>query len=83
MQATMLAHMISTKLADSPVPGVSTMFQFGLITRGKYAIHNHEYTVHGRDDRKIKYTFPRIARGWEEFQLLSRELSCNADATKC
>ncbi len=82
-QASLLAHMVSTTIDNGPVPGISTMFQFGVITRGTYTIHNHEYTAHQRSGQKIERTFPRIDRGRDEFETLSQELLCNAESAKC
>lgn len=82
-QASLLAHMVSRTIDNGPVPGVSTMFQFGVITRGHYTIHDHEYTVHQTAGQNIKRTFPRIARGSEEFEILSRELLCTAASAEC
>ena len=82
-QASLLAHMVSTRLKNDPISGVSTMFQIGIVTRGKYIIGDHEYTVHEQDGRKIKHTLPPLARGREEFEDISLELSCEAEAAKC
>lgn len=82
-QASLLAHMVSSTLSNSPIPGVSTMFQFGVITRGKYTIHDHEYTMRQPDGQKIDIVFPRIARGKEEFETLIRKLSSEAEAADC
>ena len=65
------------------ISGVSTMFQIGVVTRGEYTIRDHEYIVHKQDGRKIKHTFPRLARGREEFETLGQELFCGAEAAKC
>lgn len=82
-QASLLAHMVSKVLDKGPVPGISTMFQCGVVTRGKYTIYSHEYTEHQSDGRKIAHAFPRIARGKMEFETLSRTLSCSAESAEC
>ena len=64
------------------IRGVSTMFQIGVVTRDKCIIGDHEYTVHEQDGRKIKHTFPPIARSRNEYEELVRELSCAAEAAK-
>lgn len=82
-QASLLAHLISTTLDKGPVPGVSTMFQFGVVRRGNYTIHNHEYTAHQPDGQRIAHAFPRIAQGRREFESLIRELSCSTTSAEC
>lgn len=82
-QASLLAFLVSTALKNNPIQGVSTMFQFGVITRDNYAIHNQEYARFQQDGQKIKHTLPRIARGREEFEILSRELLCRTEAAEC
>ena len=53
IQASLLAHMVSTSISNGSVPGVSTMFQFGLITRNQYTIHDHKYTISQPDGQNI------------------------------
>jgi len=81
--ASLLAHLISTTLARVPIPSVSTMFQFGVVKRGMFTIHNHTYSLHRNDGRKITPAFPRVAQGRREFEALSRELSFSATTAEC
>lgn len=74
-QAMMLAHDLSTSVAEGPVPGISTLFQVGLVTRGRLAIQNHEYTTYKADGTQVEFKFPAIARGWKEFEALCRQSS--------
>lgn len=82
-QAMMLAHSLSTKIAEGPVPGISTLFQVGLVTRGRYAIQDHEYTVYEADGTRVEFKFPVIARGWKEFETLCRQSSWTAEEAIC
>jgi len=82
-QASLLAHLVGTTLKNNPIQGVSTMFQVGVVRRGEYTIHDHEYTVHEQNGRKINYTFPPIARCRKEFETLIRERYCGAETAKC
>lgn len=82
-QASLLAHIVSTRLKNAQITGVSKMFQFGVITRGEYTIQDHEYIVHEQNGQKITHAFPRLARGREEFETISQELSCGVEAAIC
>lgn len=82
-QAMVLAHRVSTTIAKGPVPGISTLFQVGLVTRGRYAIQNHEYTVHEADGTQVDFKFPAIARGSKEFETLCRQSSWAAQEATC
>lgn len=82
-QAMMIAHRVSRLTAEGPVPGISTLFQTGLVTRGKWAIHNHEYTEHRADGTQVEFRFPPIAHGWREFEVLCQQSSWAAGEAIC
>lgn len=82
-RSSLLAHMVSTSINNGSVPGVSKMFQFSVITRDQYTIHDHEYTISQPDGQNIKRSFPRIDQGRAEFDILSREHLCAAASAEC
>jgi hypothetical protein len=82
-QAMIIAHRVSRLIAEGPVPGISTLFQIGLVTRGRHAVHNHEYTVHEADGTQVEFKFPPIARSWRELETLCRQSSWTAGEAIC
>lgn len=82
-QAMMIAHQVSRLVTDGSVPGISTLFQAGLVTRGRWAIHDHEYSEHRPDGAEVEFRFPPIARGWREFELLCQRSSWSAAEAIC
>lgn len=82
-QAMVIAHRVSRLIAEGPVPGISTLFQVGLVTRGRWAIHNHEYSAHRTDGTQVEFKFPPLARGWREFELLCQQSSWAAGEAVC
>ncbi len=82
-QAMMMAHRVSRLIAEGPAPGISTLFQIGLVTRGQYGIHDYEYTVHEADGTQVEFKFPPMARSWREFEILCRQSSWVAEEAIC
>lgn len=72
-QATFLASAISATVEELPVPGISSAFQLGIITRGRYTIADHRQRILGESGSWIDTPFPRTAKNYDEFQQLCSE----------
>ena len=81
--ASQLAHAVSMKIENSPIPGVSRFFQAGVVVRGNHAIWDQEYRIHQADGRAVDRTFPRIARGRQEYDALAREFPGDLQSAQC
>jgi hypothetical protein len=77
-QARVLAQVLTDRMTEQPIPGVSSLFQVGVVTRGQIMVQNHEYALY-EAGRKTEYRFPPIARNWSEFVALAQKHGWSAE----
>lgn len=71
--AQIFAHEISQIVNRVPTLGISRFFQVGLVTRGRIAISDFEYTIYNPDGSQTEVRFPTIARGLGQFRQFCSE----------
>jgi hypothetical protein len=83
MLAQMLAHGITKISGKEPMVGVSSVFQIGLVQRGRSAIADHEFTLWRGGGKQERITPPPLAKGWQEFERFCRASSLDAATAEC
>lgn len=82
-QASFLASSVESRVREMPTPGISSLFQVGIITRGPYQILDHEYDVFNADGTTTNIRFPNIARNYQEFRDQCAQTSCVPGGASC
>jgi hypothetical protein len=80
---SMLAHAIKREIAEAPLPGISSVFQVGTVSRKKCAINNF---IEGRvtnSGESEEDRFPPLACSYDEFIQICQANGFRVEASLC
>jgi len=82
-QANYVVSTVEKAVQENPISGVSKFFQYAWVNREEYSIINHEYDIYPPNEEKIEVRCPEIAKGYQKFIQLSKELGVQAESSVC
>jgi hypothetical protein len=72
--ARMIAHIMSQKLIEKSQSGISHHFLVGIVFQDKIIIAPHDYSWYSPEGERAEEKMPEIAKGYDEFVEMSRDL---------
>jgi hypothetical protein len=82
-QGLMLAQALKREIEEAPLPGISSLFQVGTVSRAKSAINNFVETRFTASGESEEDKFPIVARNYDEFVQICQANQFNAEANLC
>lgn len=78
-----LADALKREIAENPLPGISSLFQVGTVSRMKVSVNNFVETRFMGGGERLEDRFPLLACNYEEFVQICQANGFTAEASLC